>query len=162
MNKQEIDKAIEILSSFDGTTDQDLQRAVEMAVPLLQRELKALTQQLNNGWIPVSERLTEVSWENLDPWETCKQDNYCARSCHEEGGCANGCPVPRLYRKLAEYEDLGLSPAEIKELQDQVEVLTDTVNMLSPLMMENFELKKEDREEAFNMIDWGYEVEVME
>ena len=58
----------------------------------------------------------------------------------------NGCPI---CKKLAEYEDLGLSPAEIKELQDQVEVLTDTVNMLSPLMMENFELKKEDREREY-------------
>ncbi|HHX61764.1 MAG TPA: hypothetical protein GX707_13825 [Epulopiscium sp.] len=64
------------------------------------------------------ERLTEVSWKNLDPWEICKQDNYCARSCHEEGGCANGCPVPRLYRKLAEYEDMEMSPEEIKELND--------------------------------------------
>ena len=54
-----------------------------------------------------------------------------------------------ICKKLAEYEDLGLSPAEIKELQDQVEVLTDTVNMLSPLMMENFELKKEDREREY-------------
>ena len=54
MNKQEIEKAIGILSSLDGTEDQGLQEAIEIAVPLLQRELKTLTQQLNDGWIPVS------------------------------------------------------------------------------------------------------------
>lgn len=57
--------------------------------------------------------------------------------------------VRECMKKLAEYEDLGLSPEEIKELQDQVEVLTDTVNMLSPLMVENFELKKEEREREY-------------
>ena len=55
----------------------------------------------------------------------------------------------KLIKRLAEYEDLGLSPEEIKELQDQVEVLTDTVNMLSPLVVENFELKKEEREREY-------------
>ncbi len=45
--------------------------------------------------------------------------------------------------KLAEYEDTGLEPEEIKELQDQVEVLTDTVNMLSPLMMEIYKLRQD-------------------
>ena len=68
------------------------------------------------------ERLTEVSWKNLDPWETCKQYNYCARSCHEEGGCANGCPVPKNYRRLAEYEDTGLTPEEIESFKENYEM----------------------------------------
>lgn len=62
------------------------------------------------------ERLTSKAWRNLDPWECCGQDYYCKRDCHEEGGCANGCVVPRLYSRLARYEDLGLLPEEIDEL----------------------------------------------
>lgn len=62
------------------------------------------------------ERITNEAWGNLDPWECCGQDNYCKRGCHDEGGCANGCIVPRLYRRLARYEDLGLMPEEIHEL----------------------------------------------
>ena len=61
-------------------------------------------------------RLTKKEWRNLDPWECCGQDNYCKRECHEEGGCANGCVVPRLYSRLARYEDLGLLPEELDEL----------------------------------------------
>lgn len=52
------------------------------------------------------ERLTEKAWQNLDPWECCGQDSYCKRSCHEKGGCTHGCIVPKLYAKLAKYEDL--------------------------------------------------------
>ena len=62
------------------------------------------------------ERLTNEAWGNLDPWECCGQDYYCKRGCHEEGGCNNGCIVPRLYSSLAWYEDLGLLPEEIEEL----------------------------------------------
>ena len=46
-----------------------------------------------------------------------------------------------IVKRLAAYEDTGLMPEEIKELKSQSEVLTDTVNMLSPLMMENSKLK---------------------
>lgn len=59
------------------------------------------------------ERLTIKSWRNLDPWETCGQDNYCKRGCHEQGGCAKGCIVPRIYARLAAYEDTGLEPQDI-------------------------------------------------
>ena len=62
------------------------------------------------------ERLTDKHWRNLDPWECCGQDDFCQRGCHDEGGCANGCIVPKLYDKLAQYEDAGLSPKEIHEL----------------------------------------------
>ena len=73
MNNQEIDKAIGVLSSFDGTEDQDLQEAIEIAVPLLQKKLKALTHQLTNGWISVSERLPECNGRYIT---TSKLDNY--------------------------------------------------------------------------------------
>lgn len=52
------------------------------------------------------ERLTEKCWRNLDPWECCGQHSYCIRGCHDKGGCANGCIVPKLYVRLAKYEDL--------------------------------------------------------
>ena len=52
------------------------------------------------------ERLTEKCWRNLDPWECCGQDSYCIRGCRDKGGCANGCIVPKLYIRLAKYEDL--------------------------------------------------------
>lgn len=60
------------------------------------------------------ERLTKTNYRNLDPWECCGQDDYCQRKCHEKGGCANGCDVPKLYARLAAYEDTGLMPYEIK------------------------------------------------
>lgn len=62
------------------------------------------------------ERLTEKNWRNLDPWECCGQDYYCRRGCHEDGGCAKGCIVPRIYARLAVYEDTGLEPEEVAEL----------------------------------------------
>lgn len=60
------------------------------------------------------ERLTDVCWKNLDPWECCGQDYYCKRGCHDKGGCTNGCIVPKLYVRLAAYEDPGMTPEEIK------------------------------------------------
>ena len=74
------------------------------------------------------ERLTIKNWRNLDPWETCGQDNYCKRECHEQGGCTKGCIVPRIYARLAAYEDTGLEPEEIKEI---MELCTDEVSELA-------------------------------
>ena len=63
------------------------------------------------------ERLTIKNWRNLDPWETCGQDNYCKRGCHEQGGCTKGCIVPRIYARLAAYEGTGLEPEQVMELK---------------------------------------------
>ena len=60
------------------------------------------------------ERLTDPCWKNLDPWECCGQDYYCKRGCHDKGGCTNGCIVPKLYARLAAYEEIGMMPEEIK------------------------------------------------
>lgn len=60
-------------------------------------------------------RLTDEHWRNFDPWECCGQDKYCNRGCHDEGGCINGCIVPKLYARLAAYEDTGLEPDETAE-----------------------------------------------
>ena len=66
------------------------------------------------------ERLTIKNWRNLDPWEMCGQDNYCKRGCHDQGGCTKGCIVPRIYGRLAVYEDTGLEPYEIKGFAEDV------------------------------------------
>ena len=62
------------------------------------------------------DRLTEKHWRNLDPWECCGQDNYCKRGCHEEGGCNKGCIVPKIYSRLAAYEDTNLEPEQVKKI----------------------------------------------
>lgn len=68
-------------------------------------------------------RLTDKYWRNFDPWECCGQDNFCQRGCHDPGGCANGCIVPRLYARLAAYEDTGLTTEEVSDLALQVKTL---------------------------------------
>lgn len=62
-------------------------------------------------------RLTEKHWRNLDPWECCGQDDFCTRPCHGKGGCTNGCVVPKLYSRLAEYEDTEITPEQIRAMQ---------------------------------------------
>ncbi len=54
------------------------------------------------------ERLTvnDLNKVCYDPWELCGMDSYCTKGCHEEGGCTKGCEILKMYRKLAEYEDL--------------------------------------------------------
>lgn len=82
------------------------------------------------------ERLTNTAWRNFDPWECCGQDNFCTRGCHEKGGCNNGCIVPKLYGRLASYEDTGLEPEEIKELR---ELCTDEVAELARTLLDYIE-----------------------
>ena len=68
------------------------------------------------------ERLTSKYWRNLDPWEMCGQDNYCKRGCHDQGGCTKGCIVPRIYGRLATYEDTGLEPQDIISAVDMSKI----------------------------------------
>ena len=65
----------------------------------------------------MSDRLTNEAWRNFDPWECCGQDKYCKRGCHEEGGCANGCIVPKMYAKLAKYEDIAERPEDVQKVK---------------------------------------------
>ena len=60
------------------------------------------------------QRLTENV--GFDPWEMCGQDAYCKRGCHEPGGCTSGCVVPKLYRALRKYENIGLCPEQIEQI----------------------------------------------
>ena len=68
------------------------------------------------------DRLTIKNWRNLDPWEMCGQDNYCKRGCHDQGGCTKGCIVPRIYGRLATYEDTGLEPQDIISAGDMAKI----------------------------------------
>ena len=68
------------------------------------------------------ERLTDPCWKNLDPWECCGQDKFCNRDCHEAGGCTNGCIVPKLYVRLAGYEDTCLEPWQADAAKNIVEM----------------------------------------
>ena len=47
------------------------------------------------------ERLTrnDLNYISYSTWELCGLDNACTRSCQ-------GCHIPDMYRKLAEYEDM--------------------------------------------------------
>lgn len=63
------------------------------------------------------ERLTNTAWRNFDPWECCGQDHYCTRGCHDDGGCNNGCIVPKLYSRLAAYEDF-MDRWHLKSIED--------------------------------------------
>lgn len=68
------------------------------------------------------ERLTDKCWRNFDPWECCGQDEFCIRGCHDQGGCTNGCIVPKLYCRLAAYEETGLEPEEIISAVDMAKI----------------------------------------
>ena len=83
------------------------------------------------------ERLTNKSWRNFDPWECCGQDKYCQRGCHDPGGCTKGCIVPRLYERLAAYEDTGLTAdvcAEYRKFEDEVVASGKTFGRLLELL----------------------------
>ena len=77
------------------------------------------------------ERLTSKYWRNLDPWEMCGQDNYCKRGCHDQGGCTKGCIVPRIYARLAAYEDTGLEPEDLKKAFNETAILKLAAQALS-------------------------------
>jgi hypothetical protein len=50
----------------------------------------------------------------MDPWDWCGLDKECKRDCLEP----TPCKIPALARKLAEYEDTGMTPEDIKKVQD--------------------------------------------
>ncbi len=48
MSKQEIEKAIYKLASYDGTEDKELQNAIEIAVPTLEKQLARKPLEIRN------------------------------------------------------------------------------------------------------------------
>ncbi len=66
------------------------------------------------------DRLTPEHWRNYDPWEMCELGKDCKRSCVNNGAW---CKVAIKLRRLAAYEDTGLTPEEIR---DSVKLLQRT------------------------------------
>lgn len=54
------------------------------------------------------ERLTRTDWKTMNPMECCGQKDYCIRRREVENACLN-CIVPKLYVRVAAYEDTGLT-----------------------------------------------------
>lgn len=99
------------------------------------------------------ERLTDKYWRNLDPWECCGQDNYCQRGCHDEGGCANGCKVPKIYSRLARYEDLGVTPEDVEELLSRAIKHKDSFNAKLTKLLYKFDQLIKKYEKNQHVID---------
>ena len=62
----------------------------------------------------MTDRLTDKHWQNLDPWECCGQENNCTELCHNRGGCI----VPKMYCRLAAYEDTGYTSERCAEIAE--------------------------------------------
>ena len=54
------------------------------------------------------ERLTRTDWKEMVSMECCGQKDYCIRRREGENACLN-CIVPKLYVRVAAYEDTGLT-----------------------------------------------------
>ena len=53
------------------------------------------------------ERLTRTDWKTMNPMECCGQKDYCIRRREVENACFN-CIVPKLYARVAVFEDAGV------------------------------------------------------
>ena len=112
------------------------------------------------------ERLTEIEWRNFDPWECCGQDQYCHRGCHDEGGCTNGCIVPKLYRLLAQYEDTGISPKEIELIKSDIKEMkqeySENIEQLKSLLIQTdtFCTDVTGFQKLNNQLNHQYEIEI--
>lgn len=95
------------------------------------------------------ERLTvnDLNKVCYDPWELCGMDNYCKRGCREEGGCTKGCHILKMYRKLAEYEDLDEHGQVIKlpykiSIGDKIYIPNDYDNSIIIRKIEQIHISK--------------------
>ena len=52
-------------------------------------------------------RLTRTDWKTMNPMECCGQKDYCIRRREVENACLN-CIVPKLYVRVAAFEDAGV------------------------------------------------------
>lgn len=60
------------------------------------------------------ERLTpkDITKACNDPWDYCGLDATCKRDCFKP----TPCKIPKMVHRLAEYEDTGLTPMQVKAL----------------------------------------------
>lgn len=59
------------------------------------------------------ERLTAKDWKELSPVICCRIASDCANQRFNNSCPRASCLLPRLYAKLAAYEDTGLQPEQI-------------------------------------------------
>lgn len=59
------------------------------------------------------DRLTDKNWRSRELWELCERATRCECECHGSRECAKGYIAPKIYDRLAQYEDCGLEPEEV-------------------------------------------------
>ncbi len=59
------------------------------------------------------ERLTSKRWKDLSPDDCCRIAGDCTYRCFGDACPRVDCLLPRLYAKLARYEDTGLQPEQV-------------------------------------------------
>ena len=59
------------------------------------------------------ERMTREHWRNDDPWELCGLGDDCKRRCVNS---REWCKVALQIRRLAQYEDTKLTPAQVNKI----------------------------------------------
>ena len=59
------------------------------------------------------DRLTPKNWSDLSRGECCRMAAACVGPGLVNIDHCEGCMLPRLYAKLAKYEDIGLQPEQI-------------------------------------------------
>lgn len=70
------------------------------------------------------ERLTKPDWKSLFLWECCGQTDFCLRGRDKEKECVN-CIVPKLYARVAMFEDAGVPMQKTIWMKEVIEEAFD-------------------------------------
>lgn len=70
------------------------------------------------------ERLTRTDWKEMVSMECCGQKDYCIRRREVENACLN-CIVPKLYARVAMFEDMELTYEKAAWMKEVIEVAFD-------------------------------------
>lgn len=70
------------------------------------------------------ERLTKSDWKSLFSWECCGQTDFCLRGRDKEKECVN-CIVPKLYARVAMFEDAGVPMQKTIWMKEVIEEAFD-------------------------------------
>lgn len=70
------------------------------------------------------ERLTKPDWKSLFSWECCGQTDFCLRGRDKEKECVN-CIVPKLYARVAMFEDAGVPMQKTIWMKEVIEEAFD-------------------------------------
>ena len=89
------------------------------------------------------ERLTRTDWKEMVSMECCGQKDYCIRRREVENACLN-CIVPRLYARVAMFEDMELTYEKAARMKEVIEVAFDRD---TSRLERAYEVNKADKEE---------------